>query len=126
MGNILNIEGHRTGIINLNTQLALDLKAIYQGTEYPLASFTAPSPQAMIFHFLHKDKQFIDNRLNVILLMTNGSGKYRSTGLIRYEGDNKKMQFYSLGDDLKINLSPSADIAIRELPQRLTLDQVLN
>lgn len=118
MNNILNIEGHRTGIINPSTGYDLDLRALYKNTTYDFSNVTG-APEAMVLHFSLQDKLFVPDELNVVLLMTAGNGHYRSTGLVRYDKGDGKPQFYSLGDDLEIIVSPSADQAIRELPRRL-------
>lgn len=118
MNNILNIEGHKTGIINPATGYDLDLRAIYQNTTYDFSKVTG-APQAMILHFSRQDNLPISNGLNIILLMTTGNKHYRSTGLIGFNEIDKKPQFYHLGDDLEIKVTPSADEAILDLKEKM-------
>ena len=114
MNNILNIEGGRRGIINPNTGYDLDLRVIYQNTTYDFSKVTG-APQAMILHFSRQGNHLVPDELNVVLLMTTGNGHYRSTGLVKYDKGDGKPQFYSLGDNLEIRVTPLADKAIRDL-----------
>ncbi len=105
-------------ILNVDTGYGLDLGAIYQNTKYDFSKITG-SPRAMVLHFSRQGNVFVPDGLNIVCLITNGNGRYSSIGLVKYGKRNGESQFYSLGDDLEIRVTPPADGAIRGLSKTL-------
>ncbi|OGF60070.1 hypothetical protein A2W40_03370 [Candidatus Giovannonibacteria bacterium RIFCSPHIGHO2_01_45_12] len=73
----------------------------------------------MLFHLSREDGQQIPDELNTILLMATGQGVYRATGISLYDSGDGKPSFFTLGDDLELEVTESAERGIRDLASRL-------
>lgn len=100
--------------------LPIGLGANYQGRAFALDSIRGRG--ILLYHFSPIDGMHIQGELNAILLVTTGQirgrGVYRATGATSINNAGAP-NFYQMGADLKIKVTPEADKEMQDFLTRV-------